>query len=180
MRCFMKRILIFTVLLAFLLGGCSTVTVPETTAAETENSVQAPDFTVYDVQGQAWRLSDFRGKPIVLNFWATWCGPCKKEMPDFNEKYLELGDKVQFLMVNVTDGVRDTVENASALMAEKGYQFPVFYDTQLEASNLYGVNALPSTFFIDKEGNVVLWGEGMLTAENLQYGLDQIVTEKQG
>ena len=102
------------------------------------------------------------------------------EMPDFNEKYLELGDKVQFLMVNATDGTRDTVETASAFITETGYQFPVFYDTGLEASDLYGVNALPSTFFIDKEGNVVLWGEGMLSAENLQYGLDQIITEKQG
>ena len=65
-------------------------------------------------------------------------------------------------------------ESASALMAEKGYQFPVFYDTQLEASSLYGINSIPATFFIDEEGNVVLWGSGMLTAEDLQYGLDQI------
>lgn len=180
----MKRIMAFALLLALLLGGCSTAKVPETTAAETQNStqssVQAPDFTVYDAQGNVHKLSDYFGKPIVLNFWATWCGPCKMEMPDFNEKYLELGDKVQFLMVNATDGTRDTVETASAFITETGYQFPVFYDTGLEASDLYGVNALPSTFFIDKEGNVVLWGEGMLSAENLQYGLDQIITEKQG
>lgn len=171
----MKRILIFTLLLVFLLGGCATEPAPETTTAETESSLQAPDFTVYDVQGNACKLSDFRGKPVVLNFWATWCGPCQMEMPDFNEKYLELGDKVQFLMVNVTDGVRDTVESASSLMAEKGYQFPVFYDTKLEASTIYGVTSLPSTYFIDETGNVVLWGAGMLTAENLQYGLEQIL-----
>ncbi len=175
----MKRILIFTLLLTFLLGGCTAAPAPETTTAETENSLQAPDFTVYDVQGNAYKLSDFRGKPVVLNFWATWCGPCQMEMPDFNEKFLELGDKVQFLMVNVTDGVRDTVESASSLMTQKGYKFPVFYDTQLEASTVYGVTSLPSTYFIDADGNVALWGAGMLTAENLQYGLDQIIEEPQ-
>ena len=173
----MKKLLIFTLLLALLLGGCSAATPPETTATETQSSVQAPDFTVYDVRGNAHKLSDFFGKPIVLNFWATWCGPCKMEMPDFDEKYQELGEEVQFLMVNVTDGMRDTVETASAFITEAGYQFPVFYDTGLEASNIYGITSLPTTYFIDENGNVALWGAGMLTAENLQYGLDQI---KQG
>jgi len=71
------------------------------------------------------------------------------------------------------------LESASGLIAEKGYRFPVFYDTQMEASNLYGITSLPTTFFIDADSNVALWGAGMLTAENLQYGLNQIY-KKQG
>ncbi|MBQ4347432.1 MAG: TlpA family protein disulfide reductase, partial [Firmicutes bacterium] len=87
----------------------------------------APDFTVYDSEGNAVMLSDFIGKPIVLNFWASWCGPCKMEMPEFNEAYAELGEDIQFLMVNVTTG-RETQESASAFIEENGYSFPVFYD----------------------------------------------------
>ena len=73
---------------------------------------QMPDFTVVDEEGNPVSLSDFFGKPIILNFWASWCGPCKSEMPDFEEAYLEYGDVIQFLMVNCTDGSRETVEGA--------------------------------------------------------------------
>ena len=93
----------------------------------------APDFTVVDADGREVKLSDFRGKPTVVNFWATWCGYCKQEMPDFEEVYLEMGDEVNFLMVNMTDGSRETVEMASTYIADSGYTFPVYYDTQMEA-----------------------------------------------
>ena len=62
---------------------------------------KAFDFTVYDEEGNAVKLSDFEGKPVVLNFWASWCGPCKSEMPDFEEAYGEYGEEIQFLMVNI-------------------------------------------------------------------------------
>ncbi len=94
-----------------------------------DSKTQAPDFIVYDAEGNEVRLSDFFGKPIVLNFWASWCGPCQMEMPEFHEKYLELGDNVHFLMVNTTDGLRETVDTASAFIAENAYTFPVLYDT---------------------------------------------------
>ena len=80
----------------------------------------APDFTVYDLDGNPVSLSDYFGKPIVLNFWASWCGPCKMELPDFQETYDELGGDVQFLIVNLTDGSRETVETASAYLKEQG------------------------------------------------------------
>ena len=142
-------------------------------AGETEPAKQsAPDFTVYDAEGNAHKLSDFRGKPVILNFWATWCGYCKMEMPDFNEKYQEYGEEVHFLMVNVTDGAQETVETASAFVAEEGYSFPVYYDTGLEAASAYNTSGLPVTYFIDAEGNFAAWQQGMLTADTLQKGID--------
>ena len=88
-------------------------------ASNDQTTSLAPDFTVYDKDGKPVKLSDFRGKPVVLNFWASWCGPCQSEMPTFNEKYGELGDEIHFLMVNLTDSAAEK-ENALSLIAQKG------------------------------------------------------------
>ena len=145
------------------------------TEAQTEpEKMKAPDFTVYDADGNEVHLTDFVGKPIVLNFWASWCGPCKMEMPDFNEKYLELGEEVQFLMINMTDGSRETVAIASEFIKESGYSFPVFYDTKMDAANTYGAYSLPMTFFIDAEGYPVARATGAIDAETLMRGIDMI------
>lgn len=116
------------------------------TSSEEEQKIMAPDFTVYDADGNEVLLSEYFGKPIVLNFWASWCSPCQMEMPDFHEKYLEIGEDVQFLMINMTDGSRETVEIASEFIEEKGYTFPVFYDTKSDAAMTYGAYSLPTTF----------------------------------
>jgi len=133
-----------------------------------------PDFTVYDREGNPVKLSDFVGKPVVLNFWASWCPPCKGEMPDFEEKYKELGDKVHFLMINMTDNSRETVEIAAKFIADMGYTFPVYYDTASEAAITYGVSSLPTTYFIDAQGYGVARATGALDAATLQQGIDMI------
>ena len=143
--------------------------------AETEESGKtlAPDFTVYDLDGNTVRLSDYIGKPIVLNFWASWCGPCQSEMPDFNDACAELGGDVQFLMVNMTSG-RETLENASSFIEEQGYTFPVLYDTDGNAAETYGIYSLPTTFFIDAEGYAIAQATGAIDRETLQKGIDMI------
>lgn len=79
-------------------------------AAVTEAVKTAPDFIMTDADGNEVSLSDFIGKPIVLNFWATWCSPCKSELPTFDAAYATYGEDVQFIMLNLTDGYRETVE----------------------------------------------------------------------
>ena len=149
----------------------------ETTSEESaaHEPVLAPDFTVYDRDGNEVQLSDYTGKPIVLNFWASWCGPCQMEMPDFHEKYLELGQDVHFLMVNMTDGSRETVDSASAFVDKNAYNFPVFYDTAVDAAMTYGVRSLPTTYFINAKGHAIAQATGSINAETLQRGIDMIM-----
>ena len=150
-------------------------TVPETTEAP---KVPAYDFTVYDAEGEKHRLSDFRGKPVVMNFWATWCGYCKLEMPDFQKKFEEYGQDIHFLMIDITDGQQETFEKASAYIEEQGFTFPVYYDMDWEVQKAYHVSSLPTTYFIDAEGNFVAQGRGALSAEALQSGIDLLLEEK--
>ena len=187
----LKMVLLVLIFVALLLGAkrlydtmgsqvqLDTLATQSTQAAEgTEPAKQAaPDFTVYDAEGNAHKLSDYQGKPVVLNFWASWCGPCKMEMPDFDEKFQEYGDQIHFLMVNLTDGSQETVETASEFIAGQGYTFPVYFDTDMEGAIAYGVNAVPVTYLIDGEGYLVGWGQGALSGEALQGGIDMLLSE---
>ena len=181
----MKKLLILVLAFVLLMGGAyvlytqlgdsvsaDRLQTQETTDATVE-AAQAPDFTVYDGEGNPVKLSDFVGKPVVLNFWASWCGPCKSEMPDFQEKYLEMGGEIQFLMVNMTTG-RETMDSAKALISQMEYTFPVFFDTKEQAAIAYSVYSLPTTYFINAKGEAVAQATGAISADILQQGIDMI------
>ena len=104
-------------------------------ATEKQEAVTAPDFNAEDAGGKPINFFSLTGKkPIVLNFWASWCPPCKQEMPGFEAMYKKYSDKVNFAMVNMTDGARETKKKASSFIKEQGYTFPVYYDTEQEAA----------------------------------------------
>ncbi len=184
----MKKAIVWLLILAALLSGCSRVEKPEDQdrADQSENQLgtgypqdqglqDAPDFTVYDSSGKAVKLSDFAGKGVVLNFWATWCPPCKAELPDFQEQYNRCGDEVHFLFVNLTDGQYETVATVNGFMEAMGYTFPVYFDLDYDASDTYGVSAIPTTYFINARGKIVSQSRGMIDADALRRGIDSIL-----
>lgn len=117
--------------------------------------VKAQDFTVYDENFNEVKLSDYIGTPVVLNFWASWCPPCKAEMPGFNEmskKYSK--EKIAILMINLTDGEQETINKAQKYIESNNYDMKVLFDSKLDASNKYSITSIPRTIFIDKDGYI--------------------------
>ncbi len=144
----------------------------EVSQSQTEEKVwAAPDFTMVDGSGAEVSLSRFFGKPIVLNFWASWCPPCKAEMPHFEQAFKDNPD-IEFIMLNVT--VSDSMSDAQKLIADLGYTFPVYYDTEGIGAYIYGATSLPTTFFIGADGNLVTYGVGQLSEASLAKGIEMI------
>ena len=137
----------------------------------------APDFTCYDDAGNAVALSDMRGKPVVVNFFASWCGPCKMEMPYFDECYAKYGDRVTFMMVNLCAFGNDTKENGKQMVESGGWTFPVYFDTDGEAATGYGIRAMPTTVFVSAEGELKGRHTGMMDRETLEKTVRAMIGE---
>lgn len=127
----------------------------------------APDFTMTDIDGNELTLSSLYGKPIVLNFWATWCGYCVTEMTDFQKVYDKYGDEYQFVMVNLTDNAREKVSTSTAFIAEKGFTFPIYFDVYQQGLEAYEAYSIPRTYIIDENGSLVESHTGVLNEKSL-------------
>lgn len=132
----------------------------------------ATDFTVYTENGEEVLLSSFKGKPIVVNFWTTWCGYCKLEMPYFNTIYQKEKENVTFLMINET--VQDEKQEAINYIKQEKYEFPVYYDTKGNAANAYKVTGYPVTIFINKNFEIQKIHQGAISQDRLQTYINQI------
>ena len=129
----------------------------------------APDFTLTGLDGQTFQLSELRGKPVVINFWATWCGPCRSEMPSLQTAAMRFDGEV--VVVGVDQG--EEVAPVQAFVDELGVTFPIALDTEMTVGARYNVKGMPTTFFVDADGvirhlwvgemNSVILAEGIAT-----------------
>jgi peroxiredoxin len=182
--------LAFTVLItALLVVGCGGAASEEVTATGLSNLADAttrgvnnaqrgldpgelaPDFEMQFGDGSRSRLSDWVGKPVVLNFWATWCAPCREEMPEFVAAYDRYQDDG---LVIVGVNAQEAASQAAEFMAEYGVDFPVALDTRGDVQQLYNVRGLPTTVFIDREGRIVDRWVGLLTGPLLEEFMAEI------
>ena len=137
------------------------------------NSAKAPDFNLKDQYGVVHSLENYKGKVIFLSFWATWCPPCKKEMPDIENIYKEYGENKKDVVIL---GVNSEKENeVKKFLKDKGYTFPTVIDENSEVMRKYFIQAFPTSFVIDKEGNVYGYVMGGLTKEQIKQVIEEVL-----
>ncbi|MBQ6646224.1 MAG: TlpA family protein disulfide reductase [Clostridia bacterium] len=162
-----NRFLAFALSLLLLLGM---------SAFSLAESTPAPDFTVTDADGKQVKLSDkLDGKPVIFNIWASWCPPCVAELGYFDEAAKQYKDKINFMMINLTDGAMETVDGAKAFLEQKGYTFPAYFDTLGEAASLYVGQYIPMTWVINADGTVLGYVEGGMAQEDLLYCINLLI-----
>lgn len=134
----------------------------------------APDFTLSDVNGQTQSLSDYRGKYLLLNFWAIWCPPCKAEMPDLDQFHKENSDQIVVLGVELGS----KASQVKQFVSKGQYQYPILLDTKDKLGSIYRISAVPTTYIINPEGKILHMMRGALNKETLQNIKDILLAEK--
>ncbi|QKG84796.1 TlpA family protein disulfide reductase [Kroppenstedtia pulmonis] len=136
-----------------------------------QETFQAPDFTLKTLDGKTVTLSENDGKPSVINIWASWCPPCKVEMPYFQKAYDKHQDQVNFLMVNLT--ANDSIDKAKSYLEKENYTFPVLLDETGEVAMDYQAFAIPQTYVVNEKGEIIHRITGSIT----QTQLDEIMKD---
>ena len=114
----------------------------------------APDFTLTDMDGKEVRLSEQRGKKVLINFWTTWCGYCKEEMPLIQKLHQQGGENWRVLTVNITS-TETSVQKVKSYIDSNGFTFPVLLDQKGSVATLYGVQGIPASFMLNEKGEVI-------------------------
>ncbi len=153
-----KQLPVLALLILLMSGAWIFISAPEADALENSQSAPsvgflAPDFTLDTMDGDSITLSDLRGKAVIINLWASWCGPCRAEMPAMQNVYEKYRDKgFTILAVNATS--QDSLSAAEAFVEELGLTYPILLDRDGQVSKLYNLRALPTTYFVAPDGSI--------------------------
>ena len=144
------------------------------------NAYPAPDFVLSDQYGRTHRLSDYKGKVVFLNFWATWCPPCRAEMPDIQSLYEEYkkdgrDDVVILGLAYPGSFSEEDVSGVESFLDENGYTYPVVMDTDAGTAADYFIEAFPTTYMIDKKGNVFGYVTGSIDRQTMRDIIEQTI-----
>jgi len=162
-------VILSLVLFTLLLQACGSES-GLASSGKAELDKPAPDFTLQDLDGNTVRLSDFRGKVVFLNFWATWCPPCRMEMPDIEALHRKYRDRdVVVLGVDI----QENANTVRAFIGEGGYTWTFALDTSGEVATIYQVRGIPASYFIDKKGIIRALSIGAMTGQTMEMKLAQ-------
>jgi peroxiredoxin len=160
-------------LAAFLFHGCSTNSVKAETVKPDKDRKAAPEFTLKDSDGKTVKLSDYKGKVVLLDFFATWCGPCKIEIPWFMEMERKNKDRGFAVLGVAMDD--EGWEIVKPFLADLGVNYRVVIGNDTTAGMYGGVDALPTTFLIDKEGRIAAVHVGLASRKDFEDGVEQLL-----
>jgi len=180
----MKKVAVSFIILLFLLILAEQIFFNKKELANTEEDLygsglmvgeKAPEFSLEQLDGSPLSLKDLKGKKVLVNFWASWCEPCIKEMPDIQKVYDEYKEdgNIEILAINLTIG-KETPEKARAFVEEMGLTFPVLLDVGGEIQKLYQVIPIPTSFFIDEDGVIRSVHQGPMTEEYIKKEFNRL------
>ena len=144
-------------------------------SANQSNKMKAPDFTLTSTSGKKINLSDYKGKIVILDFWATWCGPCRRGVPDLVDIQKEFKNKVVVIGISLDD--QRTMNNISPFMKQYGINYPIVYGTNKVVMDYGNIQAIPTSFVIDKDGYIVDQNIGLVPKAKFVNKINSLIKE---
>ena len=149
----------------------------QTHVVEEDDLDKAYDFIVVNEDGEDVQFFDMLGRPTIINFWASWCSPCKSELPDFQAMYEKYGSKVRFMMINLTDGAQETKKKAQKFISENEYTMPFYFDVYQSAVSRNYIYSIPTTIFVDHQGNMINTVLGAMDQDSLEQEIQVLLSK---